>query len=103
MYKHFVDKIAVEQRIGRKELKDFLTLKYRDGLDSPKRYVNGVEVKKYKNGLSTKIVDAVAGKFSNYTPQLLFEAWIDGLSSIFNQDEKDLKKLAFKIFDINND
>ena len=60
-------------------------------------------MKKYKNGLASKITEAMSGKFNNYMPQLLFEPYCDGLTSIFDQPERDLKKLAFKIFDINND
>ena len=70
-------------------------MKYRDGLDSPKRYKDGVEVKKFKNGLASKITDAMAVKFNNYMPQLLFEPYGDGLTSIFNQPDRELKKLAF--------
>ena len=64
--------ISGERKITRNQFKDFLSTKYRDGLDSPKRYQDGKEVKKYKYGLSSKITDAMSVKMSAYQ-QLYFD------------------------------
>ena len=64
-YKQYL-KISGERKITRNQFKDFLTTKYRDGLDSPKRLQDGKEVKKYKYGLASKITDAMSNKMSAY-------------------------------------
>ena len=76
--------IGTDKRVTKQKLKEFLAARYKDGL-------------------AQKIIQVVSYAFHNFTANVDFTAYCDALESLFNQDENQLKKFAFKIFDINGD
>ena len=59
--------------------------------------------KRYKDGLATKLIPVLAEFFGNFNQNLNFLTYCDGLEKMFNKDEHELKKFAFKIFDVTHD
>ena len=63
---------------------------------------------RYKKDLAKRITGYLApylGDFKSAQSQthLDFDSYIKHLENFFNQDENELKKFAFKIFDVNGD
>lgn len=59
--------------------------------------------KKYNDVMASKLAQALQGWFNNFVPNVEFADYVKTLENIFNRDEADLKKFAFKIFDVNGD
>lgn len=53
--------------------------------------------------LASKLAQSLQGWFNNFVPNVEFIDYYKTLENIFNRDEADLKKFAFKIFDVNGD
>lgn len=59
--------------------------------------------KRYKDPIAGKIIQIISDKFGNFVQNIDEHDYIHGIESIFNQDERNLKKFAFKLFDTNAD
>lgn len=84
MLKKTFDNISLGGKVQQKKMKQFL-------------------VKRYKEGLGIRIMKVLEPYIDLTSIQVNLEGYCRSLEKIFQSDDQELKKFAFKIFDTNND